>query len=162
MNETRVTIYKTFMFEASHILPKHPGQCSRLHGHSWKLSVGISGPIDKETGFVADYAKLSELVKAHIIMRVDHQHLGQGMPMLAGLEDEHMLHQPTPFGPSFYPSSENLVVAFVRILRPLVQELGEGEKVDFNGNVTPATVQLEEVSLDETCTSKCTWRRSNG
>src|SRR5438034_5141876 len=54
--EVVMLLRKTFRFEASHILPKHPGKCSRLHGHSWVLHVSITGPINRDTGFVMDYA----------------------------------------------------------------------------------------------------------
>lgn len=139
-----LTIFKTFSFEASHVLPKHPGHCSRLHGHSWKLTVGVSGPVDPETGFVVDYGLLSETVKAHVIMRVDHQHLGCGsfLSINSGWKAR------AAFGEDFYPSSENLVVAFARLLQPLIQELRQDAPID-----------LEEVSLEETCTCKATWRR---
>jgi len=79
---------KTFRFEASHVLPKHPGKCSRLHGHSWVLHVSVSGPIDSETGFVMDYADISERVRP-IIDCLDHYHLNDIMP---------------------YPSSEHVVL----------------------------------------------------
>src|SRR5208283_2239899 len=59
----------------SHLLPKHPGKCSRLHGHSWILRVEVAGPVRKETGFVMDYADISAAVKP-LIERLDHQHLG--------------------------------------------------------------------------------------
>jgi len=166
----RLTIYKHFTFEASHVLPNHPGKCANLHGHSWKLTVGVSGPVNPETGFVVDYAILSELVKAHIINVVDHQHLGHGDIELGAYQKF-----PAVLGASFYPSSENLVKAFVRILQPLVQELGESERLvpepgtevlgepsGPNMIVIPASIQLEEVSLDETCTCRATWRRSDG
>lgn len=65
---------KTFRFEASHILPKHPGKCSRLHGHSWVLHVSVTGPINRETGFVMDYADISSIMK-EVVNSLDHRHL---------------------------------------------------------------------------------------
>lgn len=65
---------KTFRFEASHVLPKHPGKCSRLHGHSWVLHVSIEGTINHDTGFVMDYGDIS-LVMKPIIESLDHRHL---------------------------------------------------------------------------------------
>lgn len=66
---------KTFRFEASHVLPKHPGKCSRLHGHSWILHVGVEGPIDPDTGFVVDYGDISKAVKPLVEDQLDHHHL---------------------------------------------------------------------------------------
>ena len=167
-------ISKSFTFEASHILPRHPGKCSRLHGHSWKLTVSVSGPVQHESGFVVDYAILGELVKANVVDRCDHRHLGQGKIDWNGQFG--IVNQEPPFGPAFYPSSENLVVTFARTLGPLVQELGppdyvltpaglmkphDGSIPEEGSVIIPATIQLEEVTLEETCTCKATWRRKD-
>ena len=32
---------RTYRFEASHVLPRHPGRCRQLHGHSYTLIVVI-------------------------------------------------------------------------------------------------------------------------
>lgn len=66
---------KEFSFEASHILPNHPGKCSNLHGHSWVLSVSIRGPLDPSTGMVADFADLKAAVQP-VVDELDHAHLG--------------------------------------------------------------------------------------
>ena len=109
---------KTFRFEASHILPGHPGKCRRLHGHSWVLNVFVEGPINPQTGFVVDYATISEYINP-LIDRLDHHHLGQwvnpdkqtAIPtdarFTSGLGTDHMV---LGMPPTFYPSSENLLV----------------------------------------------------
>lgn len=144
-----VIISKDFTFEASHVLPKHEGKCSRLHGHSWQLTVAVEGPVDKETGFVVDYAKLKKLVNTWIIDNIDHTHLGCG-EAFTRQDTEFRVNRivvetKSFFGLTFYPSSENLVIAIGRILLPLIPELSHD-------------VRLYEVSLNETCTSKATWR----
>lgn len=116
---------KTFRFEASHILPKHPGKCSRLHGHSWVLHVFVEGPVDPETGFVMDYADISEAVKP-VIDYIDHTHLGQ---IIEG-ELEGLWTRPELA--NIYPSSENLLVWFGKRLIKL---------------------QWSKLALEETCTS---------
>jgi 6-pyruvoyltetrahydropterin/6-carboxytetrahydropterin synthase len=79
-------ICKKFLFEAGHLLTDYldedgqPGQCARLHGHSYLLEVAVVGPIQPERGrsddgMVVDYAVLSRLVKQVIIERLDHQYL---------------------------------------------------------------------------------------
>ena len=54
------TLAKTFRFEASHQLPLHEGQCARLHGHSWVLTVEVRGATLQESGsqsgMLLDYA----------------------------------------------------------------------------------------------------------
>jgi len=81
-----VTIEKSFQFEAAHTLPFHSGKCKDLHGHSYKLHVGVRGPIqidpqdssgrtNSEYGMIMDFGNLSEIVKEHIIEPLDHQFL---------------------------------------------------------------------------------------
>lgn len=105
---------KEFRFEASHVLPKHPGKCSRLHGHSWVLRVSVEGQVNKDTGFVMDYADISSKVK-QLVDSLDHRHLGTWGHILTDvgeLEDRHThddwMVEGLPF--DFYPTSENLLL----------------------------------------------------
>lgn len=41
----RVSVTKCFGFEAAHHLPDYKGACNRLHGHSYKLQVTVSGSV---------------------------------------------------------------------------------------------------------------------
>jgi len=135
---------KEFRFEASHILPKHPGKCSRLHGHSWVLKVSVKGKVHPETGFVMDYAEISEVVKP-IIDSLDHRHLGQWVSEEAQMRIPTDVfysslnkkvgtdHQVFWLSPEFYPSSENLLLAIADRLTP-----------DLNWS---------KLELNETCTS---------
>lgn len=143
----KVELSKTFTFEASHVLPKHKGKCSRLHGHSWRLTVTVDGYCDPASGFVVDYGVLSECVKKHVIDVVDHSHLGQ-YDMEYGPTIDYNLAEAV-YGPNFYPSSENLVQAFRRILEPLIPELASPWQ----------QVRLLSLEINETCTSACVWRR---
>lgn len=69
-----MNIQKLFRFEASHILPRHPGKCKNLHGHSWVLRLGVSGHIDPRTGFVLDYGELNQVMDP-LVAVMDHNHL---------------------------------------------------------------------------------------
>jgi len=141
-------ITKHFTFEASHVLPRHEGKCARLHGHSWKLAVTVEGPIHEETGFVVDYSKLSSLVNHRIINHLDHTHLGYANAVTTANQPGfaatfNMIWTPY-FGPTFYPSSENLCRAIFKLLSPLIQELS-------------TDVRLSQITIAETCTSEATW-----
>lgn len=74
----RLIIGKHFDFEASHQLPDAPcyGKCSHLHGHRYELTVEIIGPVN-EQGWVCNFTDLKQLVKIHIIDKLDHSHLNQ-------------------------------------------------------------------------------------
>jgi len=72
---------KDFRFEASHQLPNHDGKCKRLHGHSWKMTVKLSGKIregvenDPQAGMVMDYGKVKRIVQPLVDVYLDHWHL---------------------------------------------------------------------------------------
>jgi 6-pyruvoyltetrahydropterin/6-carboxytetrahydropterin synthase len=67
-------ITKEFKFESSHVVPDHPGKCSRLHGHSYKLTIGLRGAVNPKDGFVIDFADLGDAVKP-LVEVLDHRHL---------------------------------------------------------------------------------------
>jgi 6-pyruvoyltetrahydropterin/6-carboxytetrahydropterin synthase len=75
-----VLIRKSFTFEAAHVLPNHPGKCSRLHGHSYRLDVTLAGPLQPEgpaAGMVEDFEAVSRVVKAAVIAELDHRSLNE-------------------------------------------------------------------------------------
>jgi len=55
-------IWKDFTFEAAHLLPNLPDghKCKRLHGHSYRVRVVVSGELDAELGWVMDYAHIAD------------------------------------------------------------------------------------------------------
>lgn len=146
MSKLELTVERRF--EASHVLPNHPGKCSRLHGHSWVIRVTVDGYIDPITGFVCDYSQLKLIVDERIINRVDHMHLGQGS-LVAPSESGFRPYR-CAFGDDFYPSSENLTLLF---RDDLVKH--------WAAYKFPAGVQLVRIEIDETCTSRCIWRRDD-
>ena len=64
----------TFTFEAAHRLAWHPGKCRNLHGHSYRLDVTVSGPLDGN-GVVMDFDLLTAIVEREVIERWDHTDL---------------------------------------------------------------------------------------
>lgn len=72
MVELIPTISKDFTFEASHRLLNLPEghKCANLHGHSYKLTVSLTGDTDT-SGFVLDYNSLGEIVQP-IVDGLDH------------------------------------------------------------------------------------------
>jgi 6-pyruvoyltetrahydropterin/6-carboxytetrahydropterin synthase len=76
-----VLISKIYRFEASHILPFQGGKCSRHHGHSYVLEVGVTGNVQpvhellRESGMVVDFQRLDDIMKPLIADKLDHHHL---------------------------------------------------------------------------------------
>lgn len=83
-------IYKEFTFEAAHRLPRLPEthKCWRLHGHSYRVAVGVEGPTDPELGWFMDFGDIGQAVRP-IHNQLDHYYLNE----IDGLEN---------------PTSENL------------------------------------------------------
>ena len=75
-------IRKHFRFEAAHVLPHHPGKCSRMHGHSYRLDVAIRGPIKTDgpaRGMIEDFDKIKRIVREHVVDILDHTTLNDAI-----------------------------------------------------------------------------------
>lgn len=79
-----VEIFKDFTFEAAHRLPKVPPghKCARLHGHSFQVSVHVDGVVGAQTGWVRDFADLTDAMDP-LLERLDHNYLNE----IEGLEN---------------------------------------------------------------------------
>ncbi len=100
-----VRLIREFRFEAAHRLPKVPPghKCQRLHGHSFKIEVAVSGPVNEETGWFLDYDVVDSAFRPlHEIL--DHHYLNE----VPGLEN---------------PTSENLARFLWERLRPALPSL---------------------------------------
>lgn len=71
-------IFKEFTFEAAHRLPNVPEghKCARLHGHSFKVRIWVSGELDPRLGWVMDFADIKAVAKP-VIARLDHYYLNE-------------------------------------------------------------------------------------
>jgi len=86
-----ITLYKDFSFDSSHNLPCVPdGHAGgNLHGHTWKLTIGVSGDLDPKRGWILDFKDIKNLVKEHVIDRLDHHHLND---VLENPTSENLVH----------------------------------------------------------------------
>lgn len=93
-------IYKAFSIEAAHYLPNVPAghKCRRLHGHSFRIEVHVSGNVDTAAGWVMDFATISEQFRP-LFETLDHHCLND----VAGLEN---------------PTSENLAIWIWQRMKP--------------------------------------------
>ncbi len=83
-------IYRQFQVEAAHRLPNVPEghKCRRLHGHSFRITVRVSGEPGPDTGWLIDFAEVKDAFQP-VFDRLDHHYLNE----IEGLEN---------------PTSENL------------------------------------------------------
>ena len=73
-----VELTRDFRFEAAHRLPNVPSdhKCSRLHGHSFKCAVYVTGPVNDRLGWVMDFADIKAAF-APIERQLDHNYLNE-------------------------------------------------------------------------------------
>lgn len=69
-------IFKRFKIEAAHRLPNVPPghKCERLHGHSYRVVIHVSGPVGTQSGWVIDFADI-EKAFLPIFELLDHRYL---------------------------------------------------------------------------------------
>ena len=62
------------------------GKCANenWHGHNYDLFVTIKGQVNEETGFLFDVKKLSELIKVHVLEKLDHKNLNIDVDFMRG------------------------------------------------------------------------------
>lgn len=66
-------ISKTFRWEMAHRLPFHDGGCRNIHGHSYAVTIELTGETNSH-GMVLDYFDLGAIVEP-IIKEIDHSFL---------------------------------------------------------------------------------------
>ncbi len=86
----QTSITKIYNFEAAHHLPGHNGKCARLHGHSYKLEVTVTAPLQthgSSEGMVLDFSDLNVVVEREVIQQWDHQFLNDLLPFRTTAEN---------------------------------------------------------------------------
>ena len=83
-------VFRRFQIEAAHRLPNVPEghKCARIHGHSFRVEIHVSGPVGESSGWVMDFADLRRAFQP-LFDQLDHYYLND----ILGLEN---------------PTSENL------------------------------------------------------
>ena len=83
------------------------GKCNNpnWHGHNYILDVSVRGALDEKTGYVMDLSRVRDVVHQHVIDKVDHRNLNLEVDFLRDV----------------IPTTENIVVAFWRVLEPAMR-----------------------------------------
>ena len=104
-----MNVFKTFIFEAARSLPDLPDghPCKNIHGHSFKITITVTGSVDDKTGFVIDFGDIDDIFNP-FLSKLDHSYLNN----IEGLEN---------------PSSENLCLWIWERLVPSLPGLSQIE-----------------------------------
>ncbi len=100
-------VFRVFQIEAAHYLPNVPEghKCARMHGHSFRIEVHISGKPGETSGWVMDFADLRAAFQP-LFDQLDHHCLNE----IEGLEN---------------PTSENLASWIWRGMKPRLEGLSK-------------------------------------
>jgi 6-pyruvoyltetrahydropterin/6-carboxytetrahydropterin synthase len=113
-----LTVYRKAHFNAAHRLYRKDwsneknnqvfGKCNNpnFHGHNYVLIVGLTGKIDKETGYLIDLKILKDIIKEQIEDSFDHKNLNVEVPEFKNLN----------------PTMENIAVVIWNKLRKCFNE----------------------------------------
>jgi 6-pyruvoyltetrahydropterin/6-carboxytetrahydropterin synthase len=113
----RVTVTRRLRFNAAHRVHNPAlsdeenaaifGKCNNpnWHGHNYILDVSVEGDIDAKTGYVFDLGALKQLVEREVVNKVDHRNFNLDVDFME----------------SVIPTSENIIVAFWRLLADRVK-----------------------------------------
>jgi 6-pyruvoyltetrahydropterin/6-carboxytetrahydropterin synthase len=112
MTTTTVRITRRATFAAAHVLCRPEwsearnqevfGLCSSDHGHNYVVEVTVAGPVDPETGMVANLKDVDRVLRREFIELVDHKHLNRDVECLRGV----------------VPTAENIAIAAFTVLSP--------------------------------------------
>jgi 6-pyruvoyltetrahydropterin/6-carboxytetrahydropterin synthase len=101
----KVELKKEYRFEAAHVLPRVPPghKCARMHGHSYRVELALTGEVDPATGWLVDFGLIDDAWQP-LHLRFDHHTLNE----VPGLENS---------------TCENLAAYIWAALRPTVPQL---------------------------------------
>lgn len=103
-------IRKVFEFAAAHRLPNVPSghKCGRMHGHTYRVHVVLTGKRDPEMGWVLDFGDVKAAFQRLVDQWLDHRTLND----IPGL---------------YNPTAENLCWFLFDALSPTLQQLARIE-----------------------------------
>ena len=144
MSTIRIT--KQFKFETGHALYGYDGKCKNVHGHSYKLSVTVSGkPIQDANnvkfGMVIDFSDLKKIVNEEIVDVFDHATVFNKNTPHVELAKELMDRGHDVLLVDYQPTSEMMVIDFAEKIKKRL----------------PEKIKLHAIKLQETDSSFAEW-----
>jgi 6-pyruvoyltetrahydropterin/6-carboxytetrahydropterin synthase len=142
-----IRVTKQFRFEMAHALTGHDGPCRNIHGHSYRLSVTVTGKPsenagDPKYGMVMDFGELKKIVESEIVSQLDHA-------LVLNETDKDLLKISNP-------GQRIVYVPFAPTCEMLLTE--------FHNRISaklPPHIKLSALRLDETATSYAEWHAAD-
>ena len=126
----KISLTRRYRFSASHRLHSRLfseeqnrelyGKCAnpRGHGHNYVIEITVAGPVDAETGMVANLGDLDPFVQREVIEAFDHTYLNEQIP---------------EFG-EVVPTTENVCREIYRRLKPFPAARLERVRIEETSN----------------------------
>ncbi|WP_066759656.1 6-pyruvoyl trahydropterin synthase family protein [Crocinitomix algicola] len=145
----KLRVTKIFDFETAHALWGYDGKCKNIHGHSYKLTISITGKVIQDNtavknGMIIDFSDLKKIINKAVVDDFDHALLVNG-------ETPHAKYAEVESGFSkiilcpYQPTCENMLIDMVKRVRLAL----------------PADIELKYAKLQETDSSFAEWYLSD-
>lgn len=138
----KIRVSKEFSFETAHALDMHQSKCRNIHGHSYKLTITVLGPVKEDqsqpdVGMVIDFTELKNIVNQEVVDKLDHALILKSDSRFKGIEK----HNDKTIYVDYHPTCENIL-----------QEIVEVVSVEL-----PSHVKLVYAKMNETANSYSEW-----
>jgi len=114
-------ITKEMEIDMAHRIPSHKSKCRSLHGHRYKIEVGVDDKLIEEgssEGMVIDFGDLKWVMAEEIDKKYDHNAIFYRYDPIIKIIDIISPYQPkTPIIVDFIPTAENLAKHWFYLLK---------------------------------------------
>jgi len=78
--QPHVWVWKRCSFDAAHYLPGYIGKCSKIHGHTYFVELGVLCSIDPVSGMGIDLREVGEFLETNVVSLFDHDVVNDKLP----------------------------------------------------------------------------------
>lgn len=124
-------ITKEIEIDLAHRVPNHKSKCQNLHGHRYKIEVGVDDKLitdegASDEGMVIDFSDLKQIMMEEIDEKFDHNSIFyKDDPFVNVIRFEIEEYQnKKPHYVSFIPTAENLAKHWYFLVKPRLEERG--------------------------------------
>lgn len=123
-------ITKEIEIDMAHRVPNHKSKCQNLHGHRYKIEVGVDDKLvdvegASDEGMVIDFSDLKQIMMEELDEKFDHNSIFYEKDPIKKQIQEITTHQnKIPYFVSFIPTAENLAQFWYSLIEPRLRERG--------------------------------------
>lgn len=142
-------ITKTIEIDMGHRVPNHKSKCRNLHGHRYKIEVGVDDKVVTTTGtsdegMVIDFSDLKQIMANELDAEFDHGFvISESDELFKTFAEIKLLESLKIIFVSFIPTAENLAKLWYHLLKKRLDEIN---------------IKIKHVTVWETPTSTATFK----